>query len=321
MAFPATYPIRPIHPSPIVTWRNGMLNAVRQFQVPTEYVDEFIEDMLSTGGSACGLPGTFPGWPLVFIDEIRTEPISPCCMVSPGGEGVLTNPLTELEGYPLSGSVSDDPNNGEWCWSKVVVTYNTREVLAGQSGVREGTWVTYDRNMSGEMTTLPGRNLYWEGSSLPIKHDTDVAKFVPLGDINLNWAFVEEDDMCETETNLLTMQGRVNDAAWGGFLFPGVCSDMWPAETLLFLGYSTSLEIGSRAIFGTYCSAVEKKRTLKLAFKLRRIFAFDAVTGGSVVGWNHRFYDGGQLASGWRRIVDENGDPQYESTSFANMFI
>jgi hypothetical protein len=319
VAFPADYPIRPIHPSPIVTWTNGDLSAVRQFLVPAANVEEFIEDMLSTGASSCGLPSTFPGWPLVFIESINAEPVSPCCFRSPEGNYVLTDPTTELEGYtPGSGSEELD----EVCWHKVVIRYSTREILSGQSGVREGTWVTYERNMSGEMHTFPNRNLYWEGLSQQLRYDTQAHKFIPLGDIVLNWNFVSEDDMCFTETNLIEMQGTVNSASYGGFIFPGVCSNIWEPETLLFLGYSTSLSIGSRSVFGTYCTAVEKHRSLKLQFKAKRVYGFDALSGGAqVVGWNHKYYDGNQSTPGWYRVVDDSGNPEYDVVDFANIFL
>lgn len=322
MAFPADYPIRPVHPSPVGSWSNGNLSVTRQFIVPCERLEDFIESMLTTASSTCGLPSTFPGWPTVFISDINWEPISACCFKSPEENYFLTDPTTELEGYRTSESASDYSVDDEVCWCKVVVKYATRVVTPGQSGVREGTWVTYSRNMSGTAFTLPSRNLYWEGIGERLRHDTQAHKFVPMADIVLDWHFIDEADMCFTEGNLLDMQGRVNSNTYGGFLFPGVCADIWLPETLLFLGYSTQLDIGSRSVFGTYCSAVEMKRSLKLQFKMLRVFGFEAVTGDPLVaGWNHSYYDGNCFTPGWRRVVDEFGNNKYESVSFSNIFL
>lgn len=319
MAFPAAYPIKPIHPSPVGAWTNGNLGVTRQFLVPCTNLESFIQDMLNAGGSVCGLPSTFPGWPLVFVESINWEPMAACCMSTPGMSGVLTNPTTQLEGYPSQQVGSDE---GEECWCKVTIRYATREVLAGQSGVREGTWVTYERQMSGEMITLPNRNLYWEGTTEQLRHDAHPHKFIPLGDIVVNWNFISEEDMCFTETNLQTMQGTVNSAAYGGFLFPGVCANIWLPETLMFLGYSTSLSIGSKSIFGTYCTAVEKHRSLKLQFKSKRVYGFDAESGeAAVIGWNHRYYDGNIATPGWYRVVDNLGKPNYDLVNFSNIFL
>lgn len=321
MAFPADYPIVPVHPSPVGSWQNGSLNVTRQFKVPCGNVIEFIEDMLTTGGDICGLPSTFPGWPLVFVDTISWEPLDTCCFRTPDQLGYLTDPTTQLEGYGSdSGSVS--PEDDDVCWCKVTVKYATRVVTPGQSGVREGTWVTYSRNMSGTAFTIPSRNLYWEGIGEQLRHDTQAHKFVPMADIVLDWHFIDETDMCFTEDNLLEMQGRVNSNTYGGFLFPGVCSDIWVPETLLFLGYSTQLDIGSKSVFGTYCSAVEMKRSLKLQFKMMRVFGFEAVTGDPLVaGWNHSYYDGNCNTPGWRRVVDQFGNDKYESVNFSNIFL
>lgn len=319
MAFPASYPIKPIHPSPVGSWQNGNLSVTRQFLIPCGHVVQFIEDMLTTGGDICGLPSTLPGWPLVFVDTITWDPIDACCFRTPNQNGFLTDPTTELEGY---GTTSDSADDEETCWCKVIVKYQTRSITTGQSGVREGTWVTYNRNVSGTAFTIPSRNLYWEGIGERLRHDTQAHKFVPMADIVLDWHFIDEADMCFTEDNLLEMQGRVNSNTYGGFLFPGVCSDIWVPETLLFLGYSTQLDIGSKSVFGTYCSAVEMKRSLRLQFKMMRAFGFEAITGDPLVaGWNHSYYDGNCNVSGWRRVVDEFGNPKYESVSFSNIFL
>jgi len=308
------YPVKPIHPSPVVRWTNGNLSATRQFVVPSENVDDFIEYMLTTSGG-CGLPTTFPGWPTVFVDNIEASPISACCFATPDGLGYLKDPATELEGYPSSGG--SDAN--DTCWWKVIIGYATKEVLAGQSGVREGTWVNYERNMSGEVVSIPSRNLYWDAfPTEQIKDDARGQIFVPLADINMSWNFVDEADMCEIESSLVLMQGKVNNAAYGSFLFPGECSDPWEPETLLFLGYSTSLEVGTRRIFGSYCTAVESKRTLNVAFKMRRVYGLGANT---VVGWNHDYYDGSKSTAGWYRPIDSSGNYKYPSATFANIFI
>lgn len=320
MAFPASYPIKPLHPSPVGSWQNGSLNVTRQFKVPCQHVVQFIEDMLTTGGEICGLPSTFPGWPNVFVDTISWEPLDTCCFRTPDGLGYITDPTTELEGY--GDELSNSTDIEETCWCKVIVRYGTRLVTPGQSGVREGTWVTYSRNVSGTSFTLPTKNLYWEGTDQQLRHDAQVHKFVPMADIVIDWHFVDEAEMCFTETNLMEMQGRVNSNAYGGFIFPGSCTDMWEPETLLFLGYSTQLDIGSKSIFGTYCTAVEMKRSLRLQFKMKRVYGFEAVTADPLVaGWNHAYYDGNCSTPGWMRVVDGLGNPEYEVVSFANIFL
>ena len=313
MALP--YPVKPVHPSPVVRWNNGNLSATRQFLVPSEFVDDFMEYLITSTGFAgtCGLPTTFPGWGSVFVDTMEATPISPCCFATPSGLGYLEDPATELEGYG-SGSMSDA---NDTCWWKVTVGYATKEIITGQSGVRAGTWVTYNRNMSGTVITLPSRNLYWETSGEQAKEDMRAQMFLPLADINLQWNFVDEDDLCTTEANLLTMQGTINNAAYGSNVFSGACSSPWETGTLLFLGYSTSLEVGTKRIFGSYCTAVETKRTLSMSFKLRRFYALN----GSALGWNYDYYDGSDATAGWDRLVDASGNPRYTSTSFANLFI
>lgn len=64
------------------------------------------------------------------------------------------------------------------------------------------------------------------------------------------------------------------------------------------------------------------KRTLRLQFKMMRAFGFEAVTGDPLVaGWNHKYYDGNCSTPGWLRVVDQYGNPNYESVSFANIFL
>ena len=311
------YPVKPIHPSPVVKWNNGNLSATRQFVVPSENVDDFIEYLLDSG-TGCGLPTTFPGWPRVFVDTIEANPISPCCFVTPGGLGYLENPATDLEGYP---SVETGSNVGldanETCWWKVVVGYTTREVIAGQSGVREGTWLSFNRNMSGELISIPTRNMKWASNNEPILADSHPTIFVPLADINVDWHFIDAADLCATEINLLTMQGTVNNAAYGSNFFPSACSNPWEAGTLLFLGYSVTTEIGTKSIFGSYCTAVETKKSLSMSFKMRRIYGFN----GAAYGWNYDYYDTNKGTPGWDRVVDQFGNPKYKSTNFGNIFI
>jgi hypothetical protein len=250
----------------------------------------------------------------VFVDNIEAMPISACCFATPDGLGYLKDPATELEGYPSSGG--SDAN--DTCWWKVTVGYATKEVIAGQSGVREGTWLTFSRNMSGTNVSLPNRNLYWEGTGEQPKEDARSHVFLPLGDIDVAWNFVDEDDLCSTEANLLTMQGTINSAAYGSSLFPVDCTNPWEAGTLLFAGYSVFTEIGTRSIFGSYCTAVETKRTLNMSFKLKRFFYFGST---AAYGWNYEYYDGSKSTPGPMRVVDINGNPRYKSTNFANLFI
>lgn len=310
------YPVKPIHPSPVVRWNNGNLSATRQFLVPSENVEEFIEYLLTTSGG-CGLPTTFPGWPTVFVDNIEANPISPCCFATPGGLGYLEDPATELEGYPSENASESTQDANDTCWWKVVVGYATKQVIAGQSGVREGTWVTFGRNMSGTTVTLPNRNLYWEGTVENPKEDARSHIFLPLADIDIAWNFVDEGDLCEIEDNLLSIQGTINNAAYGGNLFPTACGNPWEAGTLLFAGYSVFTEVGTRSIFGSYCTAVETKRTLNMSFKLRRVFSF----AGGPFGWNYEYYDGSKSAHGWMRVVDASGNPRYNATDFSNIFV
>jgi len=313
MALP--YPVKPVHPSPVVRWQNGNLSATRQFLVPSEFVDDFMEYLLTSTGYAgtCGLPTTFPGWGSVFVDTMEATPISPCCFATPSGLGYLEDPATELEGYG-SGSLSDA---NDTCWWKVTVGYATKEIITGQSGVREATWVTYNRNVSGSVVTLPNRNLYWATSGNQIKDDSRAHFFLPMADINLQWNFIDEADLCATETNLMTMEGKINDAAYGSAIFSGACASPWEAGTLMFLGYSTSLDAGTKRIFGSYCTAVETKRTLNLSFKLRRIYALN----GAALGWNYDYADESYGTPGWDRVVDISGNNRYQSTSFGNLFI
>lgn len=301
-----------------------MLSATRQFAVPSENVDDFIEYMLSNE-LGCGLPSTFPGFPGVFVDSIEATPISPCCFVSPLGLGYLTDPVLELEGYPSAdtgGGAGQDAN--ETCWWRVNIEYVTKEVIPGQDGVREGTWVTYERNMSGELITIPSRNLYWAGvenaygDPEQVKDDARSSLLLPLADITLNWNFVDAADLCEIENNLVTMIGTVNNAAYGDSIFPGSCAAPWAPETLLLLGYATTTEVGTKRVFGSYCTAVESKRTLKVSFKGKLILGYGAF---GVLGWNHDYYDGSLGTPGWYMQVDQFGNPKYKGTNFNNIFI
>lgn len=338
MTFPATYPIKPVHPSPVLNWDRGTFSATRQFLIPCENVAEFVYDMLTANAGTCGLPASFPDFPYTFVDTINVEPICAACMTSPEEGGVITNPLTELEGYPSGAAGSQEL---EGCECKVVINYVTRQIFEGQSGVREGTWITYEREAAMEVLTLPSRSMFWleadgeVGDALLPDHQDFL--LVPQGDITIAWHFVEEEDLCFTEANLNTMQGKVNANPYGGVLFPGVCADIFPPETLLFMGYTTSLDLSGKAVFGTYCTTIQRKRMLKLHFKYRRIYSFCTTNSeGIVAGWNHAYDDRGRGRTGsnstsysasdapcigWKRVVDEDGNPRYDAISFANIFL
>lgn len=318
MAFPAIYPIKPIHPSPRVRWQNGNLQATRQFMVPAEFVEQFYEDLLN-GGNACGLPTAFPGWPLVLVDSIDSEPISACKFASPDGEGVITDPSTELEGYPSLDGSSLPASEADYSWWKVTVTYVTRNVLTGQDGVREGTWVTYERNVSAEVARIPNTSVYVLASGEAAKFDSGSHMLVSIADIVIRWNFIDEADLAATEQNLMALQGTVNGDPFGAVFFPGSATDIFEPETLLFLGYSTSLEAGTRSLFGTYCTAIEQKRTLTMQFKYKRVEAMDQQYGG----WNHRLYDGFQLPKGfYRQSLGETTDiPVYKRGTFQALFL
>lgn len=318
MAFPATYPIRPIHPSPRVRWQNGNMQVTRQFMVPAENVEQFYEDLLN-GGNACGLPTAFPGWPLVLVDSIDSEPIDACKFSSPDGDGKISDPSTELEGYPsLDGSAMPASENN-YSWWRVIVTYVTRNVLTGQDGVREGTWVTYERSISGQAERIPNTSIYCLETGETNKFDSGAHLLFPLGDIVIRWNFIDEQDLDLTEQNLMALQGKVNDDAYGAVFFPGSTTDVFEPETLLFLGYSTSLEAGTRSLFGTYCTAIEQKRTLTLSFKYKRVDVAPGVFGG----WNHRFYDGFTATPGFKRVsLSPTTDiPVYPLADFQTLFV
>jgi len=339
MTFPADYPIKPIHPSPVLTWSGGLLSAVRQLAIPCENVNEFVYDLLNGSGSTCGLPTSFPGFPFCFVDTINVQPLCAACLTSPEGAGVITDPTTELEGYPSGAAGSQDLTG---CECVVTITYATRQVLSGQSGVREGTWITFERDVAGEYAKLPNRSMFWQepGGLIgdPLLHDGEDGIRIPLADLTVTWHFVEEADMCFTEGNLLTMQGRVNANAYGAIFFPGSCTNIYPPETLLFQGYSSTVELSGKSIFGTYCTALERKRSLQLHFAYKEIHSFCTINGGPIVaGWNHAYDDRGRGHTGsnsnsasspdigpcigWKRVVDQDGNTKYELISFANIFL
>lgn len=318
MAFPASYPIKPIHPSPRVRWQNGNLQATRQFMVPAENVEQFYEDLLN-GGNACGLPTAFPGWPLVLVDSIDSEPMDPCKFASPDGSGVITDPSTELEGYPSLDGSAMPASEANYSWWRVTVTYVTRNVLTGQDGVREGTWVTYERSVSGQVVRVPNTSIYFNATGEALKFDSGSHVLRPLGDIIIRWNFIDEADLAATEQNLMELEGKVNDDAYGAVFFPGSTTDVFEPETLLFIGYTTSLEAGTRSLFGTYCTAIEQKRTLMMQFKYQRV---DLPAGG-YGGWNHRFYDGFVAQPGFARVSRSptTDIPVYPLADFQTLFV
>jgi len=315
---PLAYPVKPIHPSPVVSWNNGNLTATRQFVVPSEYVDDFIEYLLNSS-TVCSLPTTFPGWSSVFVDSIQAEPISPCCFVSPDGLGYLEDPAEDLEGYPSVGASGSGGLNdaNDTCWWKVVVGYQTKEITPGQSGVREGTWLSYDRSMSGSMESIPSAKLFWESNGALVREDSRAAIFVPVGDINVIWNFVTWEDMCEIEPQLLYAQGKVNDSAWGAITLLDGCASPWPAECVLFFGYNTSYAIETKKSFGSYCVSIDAKRNLSLNFKLRMLRQ-----GSSVYGWNYKYNDDPTAGStGLDRPLTASGATMYQTANFNNIFV
>lgn len=332
MAFPASYPIKPVHPSPTLTWTNGVMTAVRQFSMPCESVGEFVYDMLSGNSVSLGIPATFPGFPSVFVETINVEPICGSCLTSPEGAGVITDPTTELEGYP-SGASGSQSQDLEGCECLVIINYNTRVFDSGQEGVREGTYLTYERDASAEYMTLPNRKLYWStGRRLSADHRQTV--MIAVGDITVTWHFVDEADLCFTEDNLRAMQNHVNGNSYGGVFFPGVCADIFPPETLLFMGYSTSLDLSARSAFGSYGTTVDTKRTLKCHFKYKQLVNLCGLNLG-VYGWNHGYDDtlgqGGYYddpddpdcdgCPAVARITDFCGNNMFPLAQFTNIFL
>jgi hypothetical protein len=319
MTFPASYPIIPIHPSPKVKWQNGNLTATRTFKIQSEFVDDFIGDLLSRGDN-CGLPTSFPNWPLVMVDSIDAEPMSACAFVTPTGEG-LTDPSTELEGYPSELS-SDDPGfniNGPW-W-KVTVNYATKQVITGQDNVREGTWVTYEADLAGTVERLPNNKVFYMETGEAVRDDAGSHVLVCTQDINIKWNFIDESDFALTTANLKELQNTVNDDAYGAVFFPMSGTDIYEPETLLFLGASTSLEAGTRSMFGTYCVALQQKRTLSLKFKYKRVTVDESIP--EYGGWNHRLYAGFAAPNGYKRVsLNPTVDvPVYRRADFQTMFL
>lgn len=319
MTFPAAYPIIPIHPSPKVRWQNGNLTATRQFKIPSEFVDDFIADLLNRGDN-CGLPTSFPGWPLVMVDSIDAEPQSPCAFATPTGTG-LTDPSTELEGYPSAIGTDDPGFDASAPYWIVTVNYATKQVIAGQDNVREGTWVTYEAGLSGEVVRLKSQQLFVLENGEAVKDDSGAHTLASIQDISIKWNFIDEADFALTTANLKELQNTVNDDAYGAVFFPLSGTDIYEPETLLFLGASTTLEAGTRSMFGTYCVAVQQKRTLNLQFKYRRV-TVDPLTP-TYGGWNHRLYDGYALQQGWKRVsLNPNIDvPQYPRSDFQTLFL
>lgn len=198
-------------------------------------------------------------------------------------------PQTDL----IGGSVTD-PTSQIATFDDCIVQCTYESMQQQDSG--DGTFFTYRQSIGAEFLTVPSRALRWLSDDAYLPPDANGAILIPKTEHNITWHKVAAPNW----SVLSALRGTVNSAA----VIVPVIGLMCPAETLLFEGADTSIQVGAD---GSGLWQVNVKLTEK------KINGY----GGAAYGWNHAYRDN---PSGWDKPRNESGDLTYRLEDFSAMF-
>ncbi|MCG8586905.1 MAG: hypothetical protein MI757_19550 [Pirellulales bacterium] len=225
-------------------------------------------------------PIAFPDMPNLVVSDIDVEPFDPG---NPEGSEVST----------LSSGTNRYPDAG----AKVTVRYQNlfdsdNTPRADLPGVPEGTYLTYEADLSAETISTPGRAWQWDdGSDEPLPPDVRPRIMVPTGAFRLVWHRV----MLPPWDAIRSLRGHVNATNFVGAT----------PETVMFCGARIRREFQFLTTGGYWRVEYQfNERTVPLA--------------SGVGGWNHALQDEN---GGWVKVKDRAGDPPHPTGDLALLFL
>ena len=224
-------------------------------------------------------PLAFPGMPNLVVSDIDVEPFD---AGNPDGSNVST----------LTSGTNQYPDAG----ARVTARYRNRfDVDNGQRedlpDVPEGTYLTYDADLSLETVSTPGRTWHWDdGSGEPLPPDVRPKLIVPTGSFRLVWHRV----VLPPWTVIRDLRGHLNAEPLLGA----------PAESVMFCG-------------ARICRAfqfIEQGGFWQVEYYFNeRTVPLSSNSGG----WNHVYRDD---SGGWERVKDTGDAPPHPSGDLTQLF-
>jgi hypothetical protein len=224
-------------------------------------------------------PLEFPDMPNLVVSEIDVEPFDPG---NPEGSEVST----------LTSGTNRYPDAGAKVTAQYRNLFDTDNTpRADLPGVPEGTYLTYDADLSSETVATPGRTWQWDdGSGDPLPPDVRPKLIVPVGAFRLTWHRV----MLPPWDAIRDLRGHVNATSFVGA----------SAETVMFCGARIRREFQFLESGGYWSVEYHfSERTVPLA--------------SGVGGWNHVYKDDD---GGWERVKDAAGDLPHPTGNLALLF-
>ena len=260
MAVTPTYGItfQELDSSPTIDINTQDMTASRRFLVAWADWQNFAQEVIGTYrvvGTVVQYvtPLPFPGQANLLPDSISIRPQMPD---APLGTTSVT-----------LGSVHNEYTN-----AIVTVGYKTQwfnppsgSPLGSSVTLPNGTWVTLEGSLGGEMLTIPGRMFQWTGTAVNLPDDVNPGIFVPSGNFTLTWHRV----LLPPWSTMRSLRGKVNSASFLGAA----------AETILYTGATYSREFLINDDGGTW----------KISYSFAE--SSKQLVGGGVGGWNHFWKD------------------------------
>lgn len=198
-------------------------------------------------------------------------------------------PQTDL----ISGTVTN-PTSDIATFDDCIVTCNYESVQASDNS--DGTFFTYRQSLGAEFLTIPSRALKWSDNNKPVNPDAHGAILVPKTEHHITWHRVSSPNW----SVLSSLRGKVNSGAMSIPVIGLSC----PAETLLFEGAETSIQVDSSG---------NGMWEVSVRLSEKKVNGF----GGAAYGWNHVYRDN---PAGWAKPKDGAGNFTYASADLSAAF-
>lgn len=285
--------------SPTGTFTREGFQSERQFLCAWENLSAIIRELMGFGTTFGDGPANFPGLPGALVKSVKFEPFEKC----PDNQAVfddLINDINTFSGKYIQLGVSYEQAADE----------NDRNNEEGGNEPDEsnpGSYLSYSMDFATEYMTLRGPALRWESRvDAPVPPDALPTLRIPIIEHKIAWHRVINPPWTAIGNQVGTLNKEVFLGATVG--------------TVLFDGCKASKE------FVTYSDFNQPLRYYKLEylFREKRIRAFGYRPGvGDVpqdLGWNHVYRSLPDGAANWDRLVDQDGNFLYPSTSFGELF-
>lgn len=199
-------PFEEIRP-PRLTFSRTAQQGVRTFMIDTANLSAFIVELLGTyrvvgTGSFIINPAIFsPDFPFMVADSIDTDAFDP--------ESPQPTTLTSL-------------SSGLTLYTKTVVTVTYRSVMndddlsaSNAPGIPDGTFLTLEGQVGGEILSLPSGSLQWDAGSVDLPDDAQPGLMIAHQQFSFVWTRVPRPPWSAMRT--LIAANAVNNATFFGY--------------------------------------------------------------------------------------------------------